>query len=34
LTIAKRNVEANGGLISVTSDRGKGTSVTITLPTE
>jgi nitrogen fixation/metabolism regulation signal transduction histidine kinase len=34
LTIAKRNVEANGGTIAVTSDRGKGTSVTITLPTE
>jgi signal transduction histidine kinase len=32
LTIAKRNVEANGGMISVTSERGKGTSVTMTLP--
>ncbi len=32
LTIAKRNVEANGGTISVVSERGKGTSVTITLP--
>ena len=32
LTIAKRNVEANGGTISVTSERGRGTSVTITLP--
>ena len=32
LTIAKRNVEANGGTISVTSERGKGTSVTMTLP--
>ncbi len=32
LTIAKRNVEANGGSISVASERGRGTSVTITLP--
>ena len=32
LTIAKRNVEANGGTISVASDRGRGTSVTMTLP--
>lgn len=32
LTIAKRNVEANGGSISVTSERGHGTSVTLTLP--
>jgi two-component system nitrogen regulation sensor histidine kinase NtrY len=32
LTIAKRNVEANGGTINVTSERGRGTSVTITLP--
>ena len=32
LTIAKRNVEANGGSIGVTSERGKGTSVTLTLP--
>jgi signal transduction histidine kinase len=32
LTIAKRNVEANGGSISVTSERGRGTSVTMTLP--
>jgi two-component system, NtrC family, nitrogen regulation sensor histidine kinase NtrY len=32
LTIAKRNVEANGGTISVTSERGMGTGVTITLP--
>jgi signal transduction histidine kinase len=34
LTIAKRNVDANGGSINVSSERGKGTSVTITLPTE
>lgn len=32
LTIAKRNTEANGGTISVTSERGRGTSVTLTLP--
>lgn len=32
LTIAKRNVEANGGSIAVTSERGRGTSVTLTLP--
>jgi two-component system nitrogen regulation sensor histidine kinase NtrY len=32
LTIAKRNVEANRGLISVTSERGRGTSVTMALP--
>ncbi len=32
LTIAKRNVEANSGTISVTSERGRGTSVTMTLP--
>jgi len=32
LTIAKRNVEANGGSIAVTSERGRGTSVTMTLP--
>ena len=32
LTIAKRNVEANGGTISVASERGKGTSVTMALP--
>ncbi len=31
LTIAKRNVELNGGTISVTSERGKGTTVLITL---
>ena len=32
LTIAKRNVELNGGIIGVTSARGRGTEVTITLP--
>jgi signal transduction histidine kinase len=32
LTIAKRNVELNGGTISVRSERGAGTTVTITLP--
>jgi len=32
LTIAKRNVEANGGTISVNSERGRGTSVTLILP--
>jgi two-component system nitrogen regulation sensor histidine kinase NtrY len=32
LTIAKRNVELNGGTIAVDSVRGQGTRVTITLP--
>jgi len=32
LTIAKRNVELNGGTIDVRSERGRGTTVTITLP--
>ncbi|HEY2908204.1 MAG TPA: HAMP domain-containing sensor histidine kinase [Vicinamibacterales bacterium] len=32
LTIAKRNVELNGGTISVESERGIGTTVTMTLP--
>ncbi|MGE3704214.1 MAG: ATP-binding protein [Vicinamibacterales bacterium] len=32
LTIAKRNVELNGGRIGVASERGAGTTVTITLP--
>ncbi|HLB43807.1 MAG TPA: ATP-binding protein, partial [Candidatus Limnocylindrales bacterium] len=32
LTIAKRNIEANGGTITVTSERGRGTVVTIRLP--
>ena len=32
MAIAKRNVELNGGTISVTSERGRGTTVTITLP--
>jgi len=34
LTIAKRNVELNGGTIAVRSERGIGTTVTMTLPTE
>jgi signal transduction histidine kinase len=33
LTIAKRNVELNGGSIAVESERGQGTTVRITLPT-
>jgi signal transduction histidine kinase len=33
LTIAKRNVELNGGTITVESQRGKGTTVRVTLPT-
>jgi len=33
LTIAKRNVDANGGRIAVTSDPGIGTTVTFLLPT-
>jgi two-component system sensor histidine kinase AtoS len=32
LTIAKRNTELNGGTISVQSQRGVGTTVTMTLP--
>ena len=32
LTIAKRNVEANRGTIAVTSEKGRGTSVTMTVP--
>jgi signal transduction histidine kinase len=32
LTIAKRNVELNGGTIDVQSERGKGATVTIALP--
>lgn len=32
LTIAKRNVEANGGTIEVESARGRGTTVAMTLP--
>ena len=32
LTIAKRNVELNGGTISVTSEMGRGTTVTVSLP--
>ena len=34
LTIAKRNVELNGGTIGVASERGVGTTVTIVLPVE
>jgi signal transduction histidine kinase len=33
LTIAKRNVELNGGTIRVESERGVGTTVTMTIPT-
>jgi signal transduction histidine kinase len=32
LTIAKRNIELNGGTIAVASQRGVGTTVTMTLP--
>jgi signal transduction histidine kinase len=32
LTIAKRNIELNGGTIAVTSERGVGTTVTMRLP--
>jgi two-component system, NtrC family, nitrogen regulation sensor histidine kinase NtrY len=32
LSIARRNVELNGGTITVTSERGRGTSVTLRLP--
>ena len=32
LTIAKRNTELNGGTIAVTSQRGSGTTVTMTCP--
>jgi signal transduction histidine kinase len=32
LTIAKRNVELNGGSIAVHSDKGRGTTVTMTFP--
>ncbi|MDA1092693.1 MAG: HAMP domain-containing sensor histidine kinase [Acidobacteria bacterium] len=34
MAIAKRNVELHGGTIVVTSERGHGTTVTITLPVE
>jgi nitrogen fixation/metabolism regulation signal transduction histidine kinase len=34
LTIAKRNIELNGGTIAVASKRGTGTTVTMTLPVE
>jgi two-component system nitrogen regulation sensor histidine kinase NtrY len=33
LTIAKRNVELHGGTVAVDSERGTGTTVTMTLPT-
>jgi signal transduction histidine kinase len=32
LTIAKRNVEANGGSIAVESELGRGTAVSLRLP--
>ena len=32
LTIAKRNVELNGGQISVRSERGRGTTVMLSMP--
>jgi signal transduction histidine kinase len=34
LTIAKRNVELNGGTIAVASERGVGTTVTLVLPVD
>jgi signal transduction histidine kinase len=34
LTIARRNVELTGGTIGVTSEKGVGTTVTITLPVD
>ena len=34
LTIAKRNVELNGGTIEVRSQKGVGTTVTLTFPVE
>ena len=34
MAIAKRNVELNGGTITVTSERGQGTTVTLTLPAD
>jgi signal transduction histidine kinase len=34
LTIAKRNVELNGGSIAIESEKGKGTTVTIVLPVD
>ena len=33
LTIAKRNIELVGGTISLSSTRGVGTTVTVTVPT-
>jgi signal transduction histidine kinase len=32
LTIAKRNLELNGGTISIESAKGRGTTVVVTLP--
>jgi signal transduction histidine kinase len=32
LTIAKRNVELNGGSIAVSSEKGRGTTVELRLP--
>jgi signal transduction histidine kinase len=34
LSIARRNIELNGGTIAVASERGRGTRVVLTLPTE
>jgi signal transduction histidine kinase len=34
LTIAKRMIEAHGGIISVKSELGKGSTFTFTLPVE
>jgi signal transduction histidine kinase len=34
LTIAKRNVELNGGTIQVRSQKGRGTTVTLTFPVD
>ena len=34
MTIAKRNIELNGGTIEVQSERGRGTTVILSLPVE